>query len=112
MAESCLQRLSRMIAKLKSPMVEGVDLECKHFFSGAALYANGNICATLTPVGLGLKLPVDSRKELMDAADGNELRHFEQAPIKKEYVAISQALLNDPKRLNKLILQSIEHAVG
>lgn len=32
------------------------DLTCKHFFSGTALYANGRICASLSPAGLAFKL--------------------------------------------------------
>ena len=34
-----------------------VELEARHFFGGAALYANGKICASWTPAGFGLKLP-------------------------------------------------------
>jgi hypothetical protein len=32
-------------------------LEVKHFFSGAALYVNGAICASCSPAGLAFKLP-------------------------------------------------------
>jgi hypothetical protein len=32
----------------------GIDIECKHFFSGAAVYVNGRIFMTPTRVGLAL----------------------------------------------------------
>ena len=35
----------------------GIVLEFKHFFGGAAVYADGCTHITLTPVGLALKLP-------------------------------------------------------
>ncbi len=40
-------------------------LECRHFFSGAALYRNGTIAASLTPVGLAFKVPVEVHDELL-----------------------------------------------
>ena len=46
-----LQALSRVV------QFDDIDLICKHFFSGAALYANARICALLSPDGLAFKLP-------------------------------------------------------
>ncbi|MGB7033246.1 MAG: hypothetical protein WBF29_17540, partial [Syntrophobacteria bacterium] len=86
MAESYLKILSGKITSLELSTSKGVSLECKHFFSGAALYANGKICASLTPAGFGLKLPAEVRNRLIEEGDGQELRYFETAPVKREYV--------------------------
>lgn len=43
MAEPYLKMISRMITSLELATPEGVTLECRHFFSGAALYANEKI---------------------------------------------------------------------
>ncbi len=112
MAEPYLEKLTHLIIDLELPAAEGVALECKHFFSGAALYANGKICASLTPAGFGLKLPGEIRDRLIEAGDGTELRYFDSAPIKKDYVALSQAVLEDRKQLRALVRRSIHHAVG
>ena len=111
LAEPYLERLIETIASLGINSDEGVALEYKHFFSGAALYANGNICVTLTPAGFGLKLPLESRNHLINTTDGKELRYFEKAPVKKEYVALTKAVLDDRDRLKYLIQQSIAYVI-
>ncbi len=64
---------------------ERSDIECKHFFSGAALYANGLICVSLTPVGLAFKLPDDLCAELIESGVASPLRYFAKSPVKRGY---------------------------
>ena len=111
MAEPYLEMLSRAIAGLDLPTPEGVKLECRHFFSGAALYVNGKICASLTPAGFGLKLPAEARERLLESGEGAELRYFENAPVKKEYVVLSQSVVDDLKRLKSLLGISIDYVL-
>lgn len=61
-------------------------LECRHFFSGAAVYRDGAIVASLTPVGLAFKVPDDVRDRLLDSGRAAPLRYFPEAPIKQHYV--------------------------
>ncbi len=107
MAEPFLAALSEKITALDLPTSNDVHLESRHFFSGAALYANGKICASLTPAGFGLKLPVAVREKLINEGDGHELRYFENAPIKKAYVALSKSVSDDPRALRSLLELSI-----
>jgi len=109
MAEPYLSMLTRMIADLELPVSKQVLLESKHFFSGAALYANGIICASITPVGVGLKLPVEARDRQFVTGDGKEMRYFESAPVKREYVLLSQSVVDDPERLKSLLNLSIDY---
>ena len=39
--------------------------------------------------------------------EGSELRYFEKAPAKKEYVVLSQAAVDDPDSLKALLELSI-----
>ena len=107
MAEPFLAALSEKITALDLPTADEVLLESKHFFNGAALYANGRICASLTPAGFGLKLPAKVRDRLIKEGEGCELRYFEKAPIKKEYVALSESVADDPQALRSLLELSI-----
>ena len=109
MAEPFLAALSAKITALDLPTADEVQLESRHFFSGAALYANGRICASLTPAGFGLKLPVKVRERLINDGDGHELRYFENAPIKKDYVALSKSISEDPRALRSLVELSIAY---
>lgn len=64
MAKVYLEKLSDLMAELAPYISTTASLEIKHFFSGAAVYADERICITFTPAGFAIKLPVDSRSEL------------------------------------------------
>ncbi len=112
MAEPYLNDLSRIVERLEPIPLENVTLETKHFFSGAALYANGKICALLSPVGFAVKLPEDMRQSLISEGKADEFRFFEKGPIKREYALLSDAIVQDAKALRKLIEISAQYAVG
>ena len=112
MAKRYVDRLSAIVQATVPKKVRGVRLECKHFFSGAALYANGMICASLTPVGFALKLPERSREGLLRTRRARHLRYFPAGSIKKDYVVLTRAIIDNPVPLRRWLMASIEYAVG
>jgi hypothetical protein len=92
MAHPYLKQLQDLVGTIKRGDVE---LVCKHFFSGAALYADGKICASLTPAGLAFKLPQQRCKDLIDSHIAVPLCYFEGAPKKTNY-----ALFPEPDELS------------
>ncbi len=112
MAEPYFERISQIIGGLGLTLPESVVLETKHFFSGAALYANGNICASLSPVGFAVKLPEEVRQSLISEGNADEFRFFEKGPIKREYVVLSEAIVQDAQALRKLLETSAKYAVS
>ncbi len=112
MAEPYFERLSQIMSGFKPLLIDGVTLETKHFFTGAALYANGKICASLSPVGFAIKLPSEIRQSLIDDGEGKEFRFFPKGPIKREYVALSESILQDDETLGRLLGLSVSYAVG
>ena len=109
MAKGYLQKLAELLDRATAGKFKNVDLECKHFFSGAAVYANGTICITLTPVGFAVKLPEESRNALMRDKGTKHLRYFSKGPIKKEYVVLPEAMLKDMRTLRHWVEVSIEY---
>ncbi|MFV2056515.1 MAG: hypothetical protein ACC707_08595 [Thiohalomonadales bacterium] len=107
MAKEYLDKLSTFIEKTTTELTDSVELECKHFFSGAALYADGKICLSLTPVGLAIKLPEKTRTLLIDQKKAILLRYFPKAPIKKDYV-LFPAGLTKGKSLYKYVKEGID----
>jgi TfoX/Sxy family transcriptional regulator of competence genes len=112
MAEPYLEHLSQIIDQLGPISIENVTFETKHFFSGAALYANGKICASLSPAGFAVKLPEDSRQSLIREGKGKEFRFFNKGPIKREYVALSDSIIQDQVMLAKLIDTSAKYVTS
>lgn len=111
MAREYLERLSAFIEKAVSDCFDGVNLECKHFFGGAALYADERICISLTPVGLALKLPEETKDRLLRSKRAMPLRYFPKGPIKKGYVLFPNGLARGGKALREYVKESIEYAL-
>jgi len=111
MAREYLEQLSVLIEKATSGQSKGVKLECKHFFSGAAVYADGRICMSLTPVGFAIKLPEESRSVLLKVKGIKPLRYFPKGPVKKEYVVLPKTMLKDTKTLRRWVKKSIEYVL-
>ena len=112
MAKAYLERLSALVSAAVPHRPRRVRLQCKHFFSGAALYANGKICASLTPVGLAVKLPEPARTHLVRTRRARPLRYFPAGPIKKEYVALSRAVLDNALQVRRWLTGSIAYVTG
>ena len=109
MAEKYLRDLRALMSRVSPRLPGRTVLEFKHFFGGAAVYADGRICITLTPVGLALKLPEESQRKL--TADGaTPLRYFPKGPIKKQYVVVPRSFLEDESRLKPWAEESIRYA--
>ena len=100
MAEPYYSQLRQILESLH---ITKATLECKHFFSGAALYANGNICASLGPAGFAVKLPADQRQALIDGGKGEKFRFFPNGPVKREYVLLSESVIEDDQALQRIL---------
>ncbi len=111
MAKEYLEKLSAFINKATLRRRKDINLECKHFFSGAALYADTRICITLTPVGLALKLPEHTKNRLLKNSSAVPLRYFPKGPIKKDYVLFPSGVEKSSKTLHKYVNESIDYAV-
>ena len=111
MAKEYLEKLSAFIEEATSDYAESIDLECKHFFSGAALYAEERICISLTPVGLAIKLPEETRDRLLKTKKAVPLRYFSGGPIKKDYVLFPGGAKNGKKTLHKYVNESIKYVL-
>jgi hypothetical protein len=112
MAQEYLERLNALIERLTSGSLKDVKLECKHFFSGAAVYAKGRICMSWTPVGFAIKLPETSRNTLVNQQGAKLLRYFPKGPIKKDYVVLPESMLNEMRTLGRLAKTSVEYALS
>ena len=55
-AKAYFEKLCQLVEELEIEKQVGVELKAKHFFSGAALYANNATCASWTPPNFTLTL--------------------------------------------------------
>jgi TfoX/Sxy family transcriptional regulator of competence genes len=110
MAKPYLEELEALLRPVTGKLPPEIEVEVRHFFSGAAAYANGRICITLTAVGLALKLPLDSRSKLIKAG-ARPLRYFANGPVKKDYAVVPATFRQDRRKLALWTRRSIDHAL-
>ena len=105
-------QLSELLDRIAPACPSGVTIAIKHFFGGAAAYADKRIFMSLTNVRLALKLPHEDRLHLFRSGDARELRFFTNAQVKKQYALISKDIVNDHAATKSLIEKSIAFALS
>ena len=107
MAHPYLEQLQHLVHDLD---LASPDIVCKHFFSGAAAYAHGQLFASLTPGGLAFKLPEPRCKDLLSRDCAEPLRYFDNSPVKRGYVLFPEhgKLMKD--ELKQYFLESVSAA--
>ena len=84
-----------------------VQLKVKHFFSGAALYADEDICISWSPAGLAFKLPESDVVELISSGKARPLRYFAKGYVKKGYVAFENPDMENNSQWQEYFLKAI-----
>jgi len=110
MTKAFQNQLQSILKGLDIELDPDIELEVKPFFGGAAAYANGQICLSLSKAGFALKLPESDRLELIDRG-ARPLRYFPRAPIKREYVTLTAVILNDHEELSKWVRKCIKYVI-
>ena len=109
MAQPYLDELTALIQASSLANVDAAPIDCRHFFSGAAAYVQGQVFALFTPVGLSLKLSPADCQELTAKHGAKPLRQFPRGPIKRDYVVLSPAMRRDPAALRPWLQASVAH---
>jgi len=107
MAQPYLDQLQALLDK------SGLDSDavaCKHFFSGAAMYCDGKICASLSPKGLAFKLGDKTSAKLIDGGQAQPLRYFAKSPVKRGYVLFPDYVKMSRRTINGYIRKCVAHA--
>ncbi|MGI9413969.1 MAG: TfoX/Sxy family protein [Hyphomicrobiales bacterium] len=110
MVERYRAELQDIVGRFEDREHPSTGIECRHFFSGAAAYADGRIFMSLSPAGLALKLPEAVRDTLL-AEGACALRYFPKAPVKKDYVVLPDSLAGDDAALHALIAKAISYSL-
>ena len=72
---------------------------------------NNNICITLTPVGLGIKLPKHIRVKLLTDNKAVTLKYFPKGHIKKDYALFPDGLNGARDAPDQYVWASINHVL-
>ena len=97
MAKIYLDQLNNLLDELNLKTAISGPIEVKHFFSGATVYINHQICASLSPAGLAFKLD-EKASQLIKSGDAIPLKYFAKGHVKQGYALfVNPDLLDKPK---------------
>ena len=108
MAKEYFEKLSNLIKDLKIDDEIDVCMETKHFFSGAALYVNGTMCASWSPVGLAFKLPEVEISRLIKSGKAKPLKYFPKGHVKKDYALFENPSLKNAMQWKIYFMKSVQ----
>ena len=110
MADAYLRELEQKLRQCMPASASKVPIEARHFFSGAAAYADGRIFMSLTPAGLALKLSAEDRAALAKLG-AQPLQYFPKAPVKKDYLVLPDAIAADDDALAGWVEKSVAYVL-
>lgn len=107
MAKEYFDKLSNLLTDIDLEKEIALPVETKHFFSGAALYANKIICVSWSPVGLAFKLSEQEVNELITTGAAKPLKYFPKGPIKNGYVLFDKPEKRRPSYWKPYFIKAI-----
>ena len=110
MAKLYFEKLTKLIADLVIEDAVQCELEVKHFFSGAALYANGKICTSWSPGGLAFKLTKLEADNLIESGAAKPLKYFEKGRIKEGYAMFETPESSKNERWKSFFITAINNS--
>lgn len=84
------------------------DLTFKPMFGGVCAYHGGRVFASLSNIGLALKLPPQAQNELLALPAAKRLRYEPDAPESKSYVVVPPTMQETPDTLAVWVRQSVD----
>ena len=108
MAKEYFDKLTSLISELDINNEVSKQIEVKHFFNGAALYANETICASWSPAGLAFKLPENKVNTLISNGNAIPLRYFPKGHIKTGYALFENPSDKKPSHWKKYFIESVK----
>ena len=95
--------LQAILTKAAPPDLE---LSFRPMFGGIMGYANAKVFASLSDVGLALKLAGADCEALLAEPGARPLQYEPSQPPSKSYVVVPDAMLSDPDALRRWIVRS------
>ncbi len=84
----------------------------KPMFGGVLGYVEDRVCASLSNVGLALKLSPEAQEALLKLEGAKRLRYEPDAPESKQYIVVPESLCSAEKELAVWLERSIDYILS
>ena len=88
------------------------DWVFKPMFGGVSGYVEGRVCASLSNIGLALKLAPAAQERLLSLEGAKRLRYEPDAPESKQYIVVPQSVCAVEQELAIWVEQSVDYVLS
>lgn len=102
-------QLQAALQKAVEAVTPNLKISFRAMFGGAGAYAYGQYFASLSDVGLALKLPSEAQAELLKMPGAKRLQYDDSMPPSKQYIVVPETTLHNPERLGVWVTKSLAY---
>jgi TfoX/Sxy family transcriptional regulator of competence genes len=106
--DSSLELMQEQIANAAASVAPECELTFRPIFGGISGYVAGRVFASLSNVGLALKLSPSEQANLLALPDAKRLRYEPDAPESKQYIVVPPSVPTDEGTFATWVGKSIE----
>ena len=111
MSQPTLDQLQNSLCQASESLGIDADLTFRPMFGGITGYYQGRVFASLSNVGLGLKLPASTQDELLQIEGAKRLQYEPDSPPSKQSIVVPNAMLDQTEELAKWVKKSTDHVL-
>jgi TfoX/Sxy family transcriptional regulator of competence genes len=108
MSEMPLDELQSKLSEAAEALSIDMDLTFRSMFGGISGYYKGRVFASLSNIGLALKLSAEDQTALLQEAGAKRLQYEPDAPESKQYIVVPAAMLNQSEELAAWVKRSAD----
>ena len=112
MKKDYLEKITTLLKQARPKLSITHRLEYKNVFGAVGGYVNGKIFISCGKFGVALRLPPNTLDTLFQEKEAKHLKYFPNGHVKKEYAVLSRQIVENRKRLNKLVDASIKYTLS
>ena len=112
MSEHSLDTLQNQLSQAAEAHALDGELTFKPMFGGVCAYIGGRVFASLSDIGLALKLPPEAQAELLALDGAKRLQYAPDAPPSKQYIVAPPSMQSDPAVLSPWLARSVEYVLA
>lgn len=112
MSEPSLDEMQDRLSQAAEAHTLDRELTFKPMFGGVCAYVQGRVCASLSNVGLALKLPPEAQAELLSEEGAKRLQYEPDAPPSKQYIVVPPPMQTDAASLAAWLARSVDYVLA
>ena len=112
MTEPTLDTLQNQLSLAAEAHALDRELTFKPLFGGVCAYVGGRVFASLSNIGLALKLPPEAQAELLTLDGAKRLQYEPDVPPSKQYIVVPPPMQADPAALALWLGRSVEYILA